>query len=194
MESRIIIGLGNPGRKYEATRHNLGFLVVQRLAKQFQVALSKNVIYQGILGQKTLGEKILQFFLPLTFVNNSGEAVARLVKKKHFLGEHILVVCDDLNLDFGQLRIKNGGSDGGHHGLESIIGSLGYDHFARLRLGIGRPVSRDDIVDYVLSPFSKGEKQRLDIFIDEAVSCCQAWLLDSVEKVMNQFNKRKKDE
>ena len=194
MESRIIIGLGNPGKKYETTRHNFGFLVVERLAKNFKIALSKNEAYQGMLGQKNLEGNMLNLFLPLTFVNNSGEAVLKLVKRKKFSAENILVVCDDLNLDFGQLRLKAGGSDGGHHGLQSIITSLADDSFVRLRLGIGRPENREDVVGYVLTPFTPEEKGNLPALLDKAVECCEAWLLKGTEKTMNQFNKRKKDE
>ena len=190
MESRIIIGLGNPGKKYEATRHNLGFLAVERLARHFKIVLSKNETYQGMLGQKIQDDNTIGLFLPLTFVDNSGSAVLKLAKKKRISTDNILVVCDDLNLDFGQLRLKTGGSDGGHHGLQSIINALSDDRFARLRLGIGRPEDRNDVVDYVLTPFTPEEKRKLPALLEKAAECCAAWLSQGAAKAMNQFNKR----
>ena len=187
---RLVVGLGNPGAQYASTWHNLGFLVVERLAKNFKIALSKNETYQGILGQKNLEGNVLNLFLPLTFVNNSGEAVLKLVKRKEFSPENVLVVCDDLNLDFGQLRLKAGGSDGGHHGLQSIINSLADDSFARLRFGIGRPENREDVVGYVLTPFTPEEKRDLPALLKKAAECCETWLSQGTEKTMNQFNKR----
>ena len=191
MESRIIIGLGNPGKKYETTRHNLGFQVVERLAKNFKIALSKNESYPGMLGQKMQDGCALSLFLPLTFVNNSGEAVAKFLKKKHLPEENILIICDDLNLDFGQLRFKVGGSDGGHHGLQSVMAALAHDRFARLRLGIGRPDNRDDVVNYVLTHFSSEEKRKLPAFLEKAVECCEVWLSQGAQETMNQFNNKR---
>ena len=129
-------------------------------------------------------------------MNNSGRAVKPFVQQNEVAFENVLVVCDDLNLDFGQIRVRRRGSDGGHNGLSSIIEKLGSESFARLRLGIGpgpndaSSAKQKDVVDFVLEEFSADEKKVLDDFIQQAVDCCVAWVKDDIEKVMNQFNQR----
>lgn len=135
------------------------------------------------------GEQVC-LLIPLTYMNNSGGAVRQVVKEMGLSPEDILVVCDDFNLDFQKLRLRAKGSDGGHNGLHSIIEKLETEHFARLRMGIGRPVNKQDTVDYVLAEFSKKERGSLDDFIEEAVSCSCRWLHDGVGAAMEAYNRK----
>ncbi len=190
---RFIVGLGNPGKDYEYTRHNLGFLAVARLAKEQGLKFVRNSACQGFLAEDDIDGVRAALLLPLTFVNHSGVAVREIVKRKKILPENILVVCDDLNIDFGQLRLRPEGSDGGHNGLTSVITHLRTRQFPRLRMGIGRPRGKEDVVDFVLSGFYKEERPLLDAFIDEAVSCCMIWLKEGTTKAMSRFNSKRKE-
>lgn len=128
--------------------------------------------------------------LPLTYMNHSGEAVRQVVAKKKLSPADVMIVCDDVHLDFGRLRVKAGGGDGGHNGLRSVIQCLGTEQFARLRMGIGRPAGKKDTVEYVLEEFKKKEKEHLDLFLSETVSCCLAWLTEGINAVMDRYNRR----
>ena len=193
VEQKLIIGLGNPGSEYEHTRHNIGFLIVRKLAEEYQVKFSQRSFLQGWVATAAIQDNKCCFFLPMTYMNNSGSAVKRFLDQKEILLENILVVCDDIHLNFRQLRLRAKGSPGGHNGLKSIIEHLGNDNFARLRLGIGSPVGNKDMVDFVLEEFTPKEKKELSVFIERGVECCAAWLTLGVHKAMNQFNKREKD-
>ena len=126
-ESRLIVGLGNPGGDYEYTRHNLGFLVVRRLAERFKLKLAPSSLTNGATAEGMFEDKAICLLMPLTFMNNSGVAVRQVMTKKNVLPENMLVVCDDFHLDFEQIRLRAKGSDGGHNGLSSIIQHLGTD-------------------------------------------------------------------
>ena len=191
---RLIVGLGNPGKNYEYTRHNLGFLAVREFAREHQFELKRSFFIKGLVAQGQFEEKKIFLLLPLTYMNNSGVAVKAMVRRKNIAPEDILVVCDDINLDFGDLRIRPNGSDGGHNGLNSLISHLHTEEFARLRLGVGQPGEKEDVVDYVLSPFDGTEKKELNGFLKEAMGCCRTWLTQGTAEAMNQFNKRKKNE
>lgn len=166
---KLIVGLGNPGSQYTWTRHNLGFMVVGSLEKK----------------------KSCSLLMPTTFMNNSGAAVAAAVKKLSVKLDDILIVYDDMALNFGQIRIKPDGSAGGHNGIKSIIEHLGTKEFARLRLGIGKPKPGTDAADYVLSDFTPAEKKILPDFINNAHQCVHSWVEEGVQAAMNQFNQRK---
>ena len=190
---RLIVGLGNPGKDYEGTRHNLGFMVVRRLAEQHHLKFSNSSLTNGLEAQGLIeGQKTI-LLQPLTFVNNSGTGVKGLVTKRNMELSSVLIICDDLDTEFGQLRIRPKGSDGGHNGLTSIIQHLGSGEFARLRCGIGRPTGKQDTVDFVLTEFTKKEKEALNQFVEEATQCCRVWLKDGINKAMDQFNKRKRN-
>jgi peptidyl-tRNA hydrolase, PTH1 family len=171
-ESRLIVGLGNPGKNYEYTRHNLGFLVVHQLATRLKCGFESSSLTKGLTAKGSLEQKEIHFLLPMNFINNSGPAVKQIMVKEEIALENICIVCDDLNLDFRQLRIRSKGSDGGHNGLGSIIYHLESDAFPRLRMGIGQPKGKADSVDYVLEEFKKDEKRYLEDFIIEAAECC----------------------
>ena len=188
---RLIVGLGNPGKDYEYTRHNLGFLVVQRLAEKLKLKFSLSSLTKGMVAEGIVKEDNICLLAPLTYMNNSGIAIKHLVSKKDLSPEDILVVCDDFHLDFQQIRVRAKGSDGGHNGLSSVIQHLGTEQFARLRMGIGYPPGKKDTVDYVLEEFKKAERSCLDSFIDEAVSCCFLWLQEGINAAMDQHNGKK---
>ena len=128
--------------------------------------------------------------LPLSFMNHSGKSVKQMISKKNITLENILIVCDDFNLDFGSMRIKPQGSAGGHNGLTSVVEQLQSSEFARLRLGIGAPADREDVVNYVLGKFPPNQRKQLPEILNDAVDCCTAWVTQPIEKVMSQFNKR----
>ncbi len=191
---RFIVGLGNPGKIYEKTRHNFGFLVVRELARRHSWPLKNSFLYRAVMAQGRIGGEAVCLFLPQTMMNLSGVAVKKLVVARQVDIAKILVVCDDLNLDLGQLRVRPQGSDGGHNGLKSITAHFGTDGFNRLRLGIGRPPLGKDPAAYVLEPFSRQEVAVVEATIQAAADCCEAWVREGIEKVMNVFNKRKGNE
>lgn len=182
-----VIGLGNRGGEYEGTRHNVGFRVVETLAGE-GVPFEERGTYL-LLGKKIRGRRAL-LVKPTTFVNRSGRAVS------DFLGEHglrpaeILVVSDDVNLPLGRIRIRAKGSDGGQKGLASIIGEVGTDDFARLRLGIGPAPEGMDLADFVLGRFGDDETETADRMIVEAVSCVHEWATAGLESAMRRFNRK----
>ena len=165
---RLIVGLGNPGAEYEDTRHNLGFWFVDRLAAELRVALSPQGKFRGFVGRQ--GD--LWLLEPTTFMNRSGLSVLSLANFYKILPDQILVVHDDLDLPPGGIRIKQGGGNGGHNGLKDIQAHLGTPDFWRLRLGIGHPGDRNEVINYVLKPPRREEQEPIDQAIDR---CLLAW-------------------
>jgi PTH1 family peptidyl-tRNA hydrolase len=182
--------LGNPGKDYEETRHNLGFLAVGRLAERHDMRFRSGSWIKGLIAEGRIAGKTLYCLLPLTYMNNSGIAVKQFMIKKGLGSGDLLIVCDDLNLDFGQMRIRPGGTGGGHNGLSSIIEKIETQSFARLRMGIGAPLKGEDAARYVLEGFPREEKKSIDGFIDQAADCCLMWLEEGINKAMDKFNKR----
>ena len=183
----LIVGLGNPGEEYDQTRHNAGFMVIDRLLESFPAGrFEKRHIADSFLYAGNFRGKTLNLQKPLTFMNLSGKAVASVAGKLKLRPEEILVIHDDLDLPVGRLRLKSGGSDGGHNGLKSIIAELGSASFKRLRVGIGRPLP-GQTVDYVLSKF---EQEGIDVrvVIDAARDAVQTVLTAGMSRAMNQFN------
>jgi peptidyl-tRNA hydrolase, PTH1 family len=190
---KLIVGLGNPGRVYEDSRHNIGFSVIKALSKIYKVSLKKDNNAFCLSGKGRIESEITLLALPLTFMNLSGLAVCALTRKYEIDLGDLLVVCDDLDLDLGAMKIRPSGSSGGHKGLSSIIGSLGTENFPRLRVGIGRPVNKNvDAADFVLARFSKREKAKQDEMVEQACDCCRSWLTDGITESMNTFNRRSK--
>jgi peptidyl-tRNA hydrolase, PTH1 family len=187
---KLIVGLGNPGKAYAGSRHNIGFLTVDALAKDCGVKLKRAFGYRSLTAKASLAGSDVLLAEPLTYMNLSGAGVAALVKKNKISQKDILVVCDDLDLEFGRIKIRSGGSSGGHRGLESIINSLGSKEFNRLRIGIGRPDENADAAEYVLSAFSRDEKKNIVGIIEGACACTRAWVVEGVDKTMNLFNQR----
>ena len=186
---KLIVGLGNPGRIYQRTRHNLGFLVVTELAKKNGLRFIRSLRLKSFVVSGKLGEQPVVMAMPATFMNASGLAVSRLVKKTKIDLKDLLVVCDDINLQLGSLRLRPSGSDGGHNGLKSIIESLAGKNFARLRLGIAGPKKSKDTVDFVLSEFAKEERAAVSSQIERAGDCCANWVREGIVKTMDKFNK-----
>ncbi len=193
MAVKLIVGLGNPGTEYTDTRHNLGFLAVDALAEQAGLRFKASRVCKGLVAAGQVNGVELHLLKPLTYMNNSGFAVRRFVEHHGIPLTDMLVLCDDFNLDSGTLRIRRRGSDGGHNGLASLIMQLESEDFARLRLGIGPLPPGADTVDFVLGEMTKKEKEVLPDICREAKECCLAWLTETMEQVMSQFNKRKEN-
>lgn len=187
---KLIVGLGNPTGQYTYTRHNLGFLSLEALAAEHKVSFRKVLTVDGLVASADIDGSSCSLLMPTTFMNNSGLAVKRLADKKGIEAKDILVICDDLSLSFGAMRIRPSGSAGGHNGLKSIIEHLGSNGFARLRLGIGSPKAGMDTADYVLANFTTAEKKALPDFINQALECVHSWVSHGVEHTMNRYNKR----
>jgi PTH1 family peptidyl-tRNA hydrolase len=189
MESlHLIVGLGNPGAEYTKTRHNAGFLLVEKLAAGWQADWKNERKFKaGMARVERSGRRVL-LCQPQTFMNSSGESVGALVNFYQLPRTRILVVVDDVDLPLGEIRLRAGGSSGGHHGLESVEQHLGSREFARLRLGIGRQDGAREITDYVLSRFDRLETALMKKVLDRAASQAECWLNDGIQKAMNQFN------
>ena len=185
---KLVVGLGNPGKRYQRTRHNLGFLVVDRLAKQKDLTLKQKVGDALVAESARNGEQIV-LAKPQTFMNHSGLAVRELLGKYRGTAEDLLVVYDDLDLPFGRIRIRPQGSAGGHRGIKSILESLAGAPFCRVRVGIGRPPEGMDAVDYVLEPFNSAESGELSELIDRAAAAVECVLRDGVRRAMELFNR-----
>jgi peptidyl-tRNA hydrolase, PTH1 family len=190
---KLIAGLGNPGDIYVHSRHNIGFSVVSSLAKKHRISFKKENSSNSQVVKARINQRQVVMALPLTFMNVSGSALVRLVKKYRIDLGDLLIVCDDLDLEFGRLKLRPGGSSGGHRGIESVKDYLGSQGFARLRIGIGRPPEVIDAAEYVLSPFNKEEKTEVKRIIDAACVCCESWVTKGITKTMNIFNKRSRD-
>ena len=185
---KLIFGLGNPGRDYILTRHNLGYLVVSSLAKKFNKDFKKDGFTQSQIVKLHLANNICFLAKPTTFMNLCGKSIKRLVDRYDFLLKDILVVCDDVNLELGRIKIRPQGEAGGHNGLESIIESLGAKDFARLRIGISRPKTQKDLAGYVLEKFARNESLAVKPTIEKGVQCCEYWAGFGIDAAMNKFN------
>lgn len=184
----MIVGLGNPGKRYERTRHNVGFMVVDELRRELHSHTPVRRFDAEIAESATdLGRVIL--VKPQTFMNLSGNSVAAAQRWYRLPLSHLLVIYDDLDLPFGQLRLRPSGSSGGHNGMTSIINRLGTQEFPRLRLGIGRS-EHSGTIGYVLSRFTNSEEKLLREYVSQAASAANAWHRDGIESAMNRFNRR----
>jgi PTH1 family peptidyl-tRNA hydrolase len=183
----MIVGLGNPGVQYASSRHNVGFMVADRFADAHHLTFARRR-FNALLAEGTAEDRRVLVAKPLTFMNLSGRAVAKLHSFFRISLHDIIVVYDDLDLPFGRLRLRPGGSAGGHHGMESILSALGDEHFARLRFGIGRSANRED-VGHVLGNFSDEEQRELQRILARAVAALDIWLREGIVKAMNEFNR-----
>lgn len=183
---RLVVGLGNPGPRYRNTRHNLGFQVVEELARQEGWSFETRPWWRWARGRLAEAEVVVA--QPLTFMNDSGRAVGPLVEALGVAGEDLLVVCDDLALPLGRIRLRRRGSSGGHKGLASIIQALATEEFPRLRIGIG-PV-RGEAVEFVLGEFDRAERATIEEAVREAVEAVRSWATRGIEEAMNRFNRR----
>ena len=189
----IIVGLGNPKREYDNTRHNIGFDVIDALAEDNRIGMTekkhKAIIGKGIVG----GQKVI-LVKPQTYMNLSGESVRELIDYyKVDETEELIVISDDISLDVGQLRIRKKGSAGGHNGLKNIIMHLGHDTFKRVKMGVGEKPKHFDLADYVLGHFSKEERVVMNESIKDACKAIEMMINDDVDGAMNIYNKKKLD-
>jgi len=184
----LIVGLGNPGAEYAKTRHNAGFLLVEKLAERWKSSWTNERKFQARVARaESAGQKVL-LAEPQTFMNLSGESVGALVSFYQLPVEKILVVVDDVDLPLGEIRLRPGGGSGGHHGLESVAEHLGAKSYARLRLGIGRQHEARQITGHVLGKFSAAENALLEKVLERAAGQLECWLSAGLQKAMNQFN------
>lgn len=185
---KVILGLGNPGDRYGRTRHNLGFLVVDRFAAVKKVGIEKQK-YSSLLGElRQDGEEIL-LVKPLTYMNRSGDAVRALFRYRPVSVSDLIVVHDDLDLPFGRIRIRPNGGPGGHRGVLSVLEALGDEDFSRVRVGIGRPPPGRDPTEYVLQPFSPEEKADLERVLSKAADALDSLIREGCERAMGKFNR-----
>ncbi|GGB51126.1 peptidyl-tRNA hydrolase [Lentibacillus populi] len=185
---KCIAGLGNPGRKYKKTRHNIGFMVIDELANRFQTDLTKAKFNGKYVMESISGEKVV-FLKPQTYMNLSGESIRPLMDYYNINVDDLLVIYDDLDLPAGKIRLRQKGGHGGHNGIRSIIDHLGTKEFKRLRIGVGRPNEPVPVVDYVLGSFPKEQRDAVTASINKAADACQEWLNKPFIEVMNDFNR-----
>ncbi|MDR1493485.1 MAG: aminoacyl-tRNA hydrolase [Planctomycetaceae bacterium] len=184
---KIVVGLGNPGRQYQETRHNIGFMILAELAFRLK-SVKPKLRFQGDLVETKFGEEQTLLLAPNTFMNRSGLSVSEAVRFYKLPLEHLLVVCDDLNLPFGKLRMRTSGSSGGQNGLNDIIQKLSSDAFCRLRFGIDRPVDNVNAANYVLSKFLPNEQKKLPDLKIEAANAVECWIKNGPQETMNRYN------
>ncbi|MDH6363925.1 PTH1 family peptidyl-tRNA hydrolase [Enterococcus sp. PF1-24] len=185
---KMFVGLGNPGTKYEKTKHNIGFMVMDRLAEKYQVSFKQNS-FQAEVGEFFVnGEKIL-LVKPQTFMNESGKAVVPLMTYFGIYPDEMVVVYDDLDLDVGKIRLRQKGGAGGHNGIKSIISHLNDQVFDRVKVGIGRPKGKMSVVNHVLSPFDQEDQPLIENSLDQAVAALGFYMeKNNFIDTMNQFN------
>jgi PTH1 family peptidyl-tRNA hydrolase len=182
----LIVGLGNPGRKYARNRHNVGFQTLDRLARRLGLTFARRKGKAKVAEGTVAGQRVI-LAKPQTYMNLSGDSVAKLARFFKVPSERVFVVYDDLDLPLARLRLRPEGGSGGHKGLKSIIERLGTPAFPRLRVGIGRPL-RGDPIDYVLQDFTADEWGEVEVALDRAVAAVEHWLAHGVDATMNVFN------
>ncbi|MCX7919442.1 MAG: aminoacyl-tRNA hydrolase [bacterium] len=182
----LVVGLGNPGIRYSNTRHNLGFMVVDRLAEQLGIPLRQHQCH-SLTGKGKLGVEEIVLAKPLTYMNQSGIAVRELLHRLQLSPSSLIVISDDFHLPLGKLRIRRQGTSGGHHGLESIAEQLGTTQFMRVRIGIGKPEG-NEVVDFVLSEFSAQEMEQITLGVMKAAEAVMVIIKYGITQAMNQYN------
>ena len=188
-KSKLIVGLGNPGIRYEQTKHNVGFRVIETLQTRLSAGkLQRTLICKSLVMQATWHDLRIILAKPMTYMNNSGIAVAALIRQFEIPLSELCIIYDDIHLDLGVLRMRQKGSDGGQKGMKSIIHHLGTTGFPRLRIGIGEPIG--DLTDYVLTDFTEDEEIEIAHTIDRAVGALEIFVKDDILTAMNQFNRR----
>ena len=185
---KLVVGLGNPGRKYERTRHNLGFWIIDHIAEGARIMVKKELCHALVGEFSSDGEQVL-LAKPQTYMNRSGEAVKNLLGHFASTPENLVVVYDDLDLPFGRIRIRPEGGAGGHRGMLSIIESLAGAPFYRVRVGIGRPPERLDPADFVLEPFASDEADRVAELVSRASQSVVFLLREGGQRAMEEFNR-----
>ncbi|ACX84194.1 peptidyl-tRNA hydrolase [Blattabacterium sp. (Periplaneta americana) str. BPLAN] len=188
MKKFLITGLGNPGFLYQKTRHNLGFLILDKISEKYFLSFSIKKL--GFISKLIYKEKLLFFLKPSTYVNESGKSVKYWMNKKKIALENILVISDDIYLNFGNIRLRGKGGDGGHNGLKSIEKELGTSHYARMRFGIKNHFYQDNKIDYVLGNWKEEELKNLFNRLEISVEIIFSFVLNGLQKTMDFFNNR----
>lgn len=186
---KIVLGLGNPGKDYERTRHNLGFLVLDEIASTHVIGFVPRRSLESLIGKWKVGEEEVLLVKPQTYMNHSGRATLAVLQKFPVGIQNLVVVHDDLDLPFGRIRIRARGSAAGHRGVQSILDALGAEPFLRVRLGIGRPAVGLDATEYVLERFSAEESPRLQVTISRAADAVTCVLQEGAKAAMERFNR-----
>jgi len=190
---KVVVGLGNPGEEYQRTRHNVGFLVLEELSRRHSGGQPKSRYHAEVVEVFVGGEKLL-LVAPTTYMNNSGRSVAEVVKFYRLDMDNLVVICDDMNLATGRIRLRGAGSAGGQNGLKDIIHHLGSMSFTRLRVGIGRPPGRISATDHVLGRFKSKEQELITHAVQESADCVELWAGQGLEKAMSQVNRKADNE
>lgn len=186
----VIAGLGNPGTKYENTRHNIGFMVIDALAEKNQISVTEKK-HKALIGKGIIGSEKTILVKPQTFMNLSGESIREIIDYYKIEEKaELIVISDDISLDVGALRIRKKGSAGGHNGLKNIILHLGHDEFQRIRLGVGEKPSGYDLADYVLGHFREEDRALIAESVKQAAEAAEVMIAEGADKAMNEFNKK----
>lgn len=186
---KLIVGLGNPGERYRGTRHNIGAAVVREFASASRVVLKKGIFASSESAKASIDAGDVILAVPAAYMNCSGPAVSALVRRYRIPLADVMVIHDDLDLEFGRVKAREGGSSGGHNGLKSVIASVGSPEFCRLRMGIGRPPHGMDPAEFVLGRFSGEEREQTGEMIATACSAVRVWTSEGISKTMNMFNR-----
>lgn len=187
--SHIVVGLGNPGKEYEGTRHNVGFLALDKVAAAAGATVSR-LRFRALTGEGNLGGRRVLFMKPQTYMNLSGEAVAEAAAFYKIPTENIIVFCDDISFAPGRVRIRKKGSAGGHNGLKSIIACLSSDAFVRFKMGVGERKDRtSDLADFVLGRFPTAERAEIDALVEQLPEALALWLSGKEDETLNRFSK-----
>ena len=187
--TKLIVGLGNPGDKYFETKHNVGFMLIDKIAKELDIKFTDDKIFQAALSSSFFNGEKIYWVKPLTFMNESGKAVHALLSYYGLTREDLLVIYDDLDLEVGKIRLRSKGSAGGHNGIKSIIKHLDSQEFKRIKIGIGRPKSGQTVVSHVLSKFDKDNYSSILASLDKVDNCVKDYLVDQdFNKLMQAYN------
>ena len=185
----LIVGLGNPGAEYQNTRHNVGFRAIDQLAAEHRIDTRKSE-KRALVGYGTVEDTAVVLAKPITYMNNSGQSVAPLLRMLELQPQDLIVITDDMDLPVGRLRLRAEGSAGGHNGLKSLIQHLGTQEFPRVRIGVGRPRGDAEVIDHVLSKFQREELEPIEAAVQRAAEAVEAWIAQGPEAAMNRFNAR----
>lgn len=186
----IVVGLGNPGRRYSRTRHNAGFLFIKKLAREWKVKLKRKK-YLAKAGEVVKSDERVRLVIPQTFMNESGKVVSEIMDELRISPENFVIIYDDLDIPVGEIRVRKEGGPGTHRGMNSIVRELESTKFPRIRLGIGSSLSENDVTSFVLSSFNKEEKHLLQKSLEKAQEALEMILAGEIEKAMNIYNKKK---
>ena len=186
---KLIVGLGNPGMQYAATRHNIGFEVIDSLSEVYNIPVNKSK-YKALIGEGRIGDERVILMKPQTFMNLSGEAVRACMDFQKLSNEDVIIIYDDISLDVGQIRIRKSGSAGGHNGIKSIIAHMNTQEFPRVKVGVGQKPAGWDLANYVLGRFSEEDMKIIGPKINDVIKAVECMVASTIDKAMNQYNKK----